>query len=205
MHRDDGNHRSYTDHQSSCSKSCTPSDLTNLTLGSVSRGNPLETRRRSYNSEISFHRFPVDPEVRARWLTQIRRDDFSPLQSPRVRSRHFNKLQKLNKGAVPCLFAWNDYSMPAPRLNVWQRRPRCPSPVLAASDTDQEMEVQIVPDHDYSVTPTTSAMADALANESEALKRKRQELQHQLEASQLQSRFGLQPLAGSDEDSRFYT
>ncbi|KAI4885296.1 hypothetical protein NFI96_006098 [Prochilodus magdalenae] len=33
-----------------------------------------------YNSEISFHSFPVDPEVRARWLTQIRRDNFSPLQ-----------------------------------------------------------------------------------------------------------------------------
>ncbi|KAI4902781.1 hypothetical protein NFI96_011155 [Prochilodus magdalenae] len=113
--------------------------------------------------------------------------------------------RKLNKGAVPRLFAWNDYSMPAPRLNVWQRRPRCPSPVLAASDTDQEMEVQIAPDHDYCVTPTTSAMADALANENEALKRKRQELQHQLEASQLQSRFGLQRLAGSDEDIRFYT
>ncbi|KAI4889751.1 hypothetical protein NFI96_004076 [Prochilodus magdalenae] len=90
MHRDDGNHRSYTDHQSSCSKSCTPSDLTNLTLGSVSRGNPLETWRRSYNSEISFHGFPVDPEVRARWLTQIHRDNFSPLQSTRVCSWHFN-------------------------------------------------------------------------------------------------------------------
>ncbi|KAI4872027.1 hypothetical protein NFI96_004938 [Prochilodus magdalenae] len=44
------------------------------------------------------------------------------------------------------------------------------------------MEVQIAPDHDYSVTPTTSAMADASANENEALKKKRQELQHQLEA-----------------------
>ena len=175
---------------------------------------PLCANSSRYNSEISFHRFPVDPEVRARWLTQIRRDNFSPLQSTRVCSRHFNTgdfvvtavgKRKLNKGAVPCLFAWNDYSMPAPRLNVWQRRPRCPSPVLAASDTDQEMEVQIAPDHDYSVTPTTSAMADALANENEALKRKRQELQHQLEASQLQSRFGLQRLAGSDEDIRFYT
>ncbi|KAI4881573.1 hypothetical protein NFI96_009995 [Prochilodus magdalenae] len=133
-----------------------------------------------YNSEISFHRFPVDPEVRARWLTQIRRDNFSPLQSIRVCSRHFSTgdfdvtavgKRRLNKGAVPCLFAWNDYSMPAPRVNVWQRRPRCP--VLAACDTDQAMEVQIAPDHDYSVTPTSSAMADALANENEALKRKR--------------------------------
>ncbi|KAI4881950.1 hypothetical protein NFI96_017377, partial [Prochilodus magdalenae] len=120
---------------------------------------PLSGNSSRYNSEISFYRFPVDPEVWARWLTQIRRDNLSPLQSTRVCSRHFNTgdfvvtavgKRKLNKGAVPCLFAWNDYSMPAPRLNVWQRRPRCPSPVLAASDTDQEMEVQIAPDHDYS-------------------------------------------------------
>ncbi|KAI4886595.1 hypothetical protein NFI96_000793 [Prochilodus magdalenae] len=34
-----------------------------------------------YNSEMSFHRFPVDPKVQAQWLTQIRRDNCSPLQS----------------------------------------------------------------------------------------------------------------------------
>ncbi|KAI4893665.1 hypothetical protein NFI96_019902 [Prochilodus magdalenae] len=41
---------------------------------------PLCANSSRYNSEISFHRFPVDPEVRARWLTQIRGDNFSPLQ-----------------------------------------------------------------------------------------------------------------------------
>ncbi|KAI4891411.1 hypothetical protein NFI96_026105 [Prochilodus magdalenae] len=51
---------------------------------------PLCANSSRYNSDISFHRFPVDPEVRARWLTQIRRDNFSPLQSTRVCSRHFN-------------------------------------------------------------------------------------------------------------------
>ncbi|KAI4896363.1 hypothetical protein NFI96_026449 [Prochilodus magdalenae] len=75
---------------------------------------PLCANSLRYNSEISFHRFPVDPEVRARWLTQIRKDNFSPLQSSRVCNRHYNTghfvvtavgKRKLNKGAVPCLFA----------------------------------------------------------------------------------------------------
>ncbi|KAL7395247.1 hypothetical protein ABVT39_013055 [Epinephelus coioides] len=167
-----------------------------------------------YNSEISFHRFPIDPEVRAQWLIKIRRDNFSPTQNTRLCSRHFQTgdftvtaggQRRLNKGAVPSLFAWNDYTIPAPRLNVWVRRPRCPFPDLAASDSDSEMEVQVAPEHDYCVTPMTSVMSNELASENEALKRKVQELQNQLETLQLQSRFGLQRLAGSDEDIRFYT
>uniref|UniRef100_A0A671TNV6 THAP-type domain-containing protein n=1 Tax=Sparus aurata TaxID=8175 RepID=A0A671TNV6_SPAAU len=171
-----------------------------------------------YNSEISFHRFPVDPEVRAQWLIKIRRDNFSPTQNTRLCSRHFpagdfavtaGGQRRVNKGAVPSLFAWNDYSIPTPRLNVWDRRPRCRSPGIASSqplsDSDSEMEVQVANEHDYCVTPTTSVMSDELASENEALKKKAQELQNQLETLQLQSRFGLQRLAGSDEDIRFYT
>ena len=67
------------------------------------------------------------------------------------------------------------------------------------------MEVQVAPEHDYCVTPMTSVMSDELASENEALKKRVQELQNQLEALQPQSRFGLQRLAGSDENIRFYT
>ena len=63
----------------------------------------------------------------------------------------------------------------------------------------------MAPDHDYCVTPMTSVMSDEMASENEALKKKVQELQNQLETLQLQSRFGLQRLAGSDEDIRLYT
>ena len=113
--------------------------------------------------------------------------------------------RRLNKGAVPSLFAWNDYAIPAPRLNVWDRWLRCPSPGIAAPDSASEMEVQVAPDHDYCVTPMTSVMSDELASENEALKKRVQELQNQLEALQPQSRFGLQRLAGSDENIGFYT
>uniref|UniRef100_A0A3B1IYV1 THAP domain-containing protein 1 n=1 Tax=Astyanax mexicanus TaxID=7994 RepID=A0A3B1IYV1_ASTMX len=148
-----------------------------------------------YNSEISFHRFPADPEVRAQWLIKIRRENFSPVACTRVCSRHFQTgdfavtaggKRTLNRGAVPCLFAWN-------------------SLVYLPPDSDSEMDVQLAQDHDYCVTPTTSAVTDALSDENEALWRRVQELEHRLETLQLQSRFGLHRLAGSDEDIRFYT
>ncbi|KAG9279345.1 hypothetical protein AMEX_G4867 [Astyanax mexicanus] len=148
-----------------------------------------------YNSEISFHRFPADPEVRAQWLIKIRRENFSPVACTRVCSRHFKTgdfavtaggKRTLNRGAVPCLFAWNSFT-------------------IAAPDSDSEMDVQLAQDHDYCVTPTTSAVTDALSDENEALRRRVQELEHRLETLQLQSHFGLHRLAGSDEDIRFYT
>ncbi|KAG9266109.1 hypothetical protein AMEX_G20612 [Astyanax mexicanus] len=67
------------------------------------------------------------------------------------------------------------------------------------------MDVQLAQDHDYCVTPTTSAVTDALSDENEALRRRVQELEHRLETLQLQSHFGLHRLAGADEDIRFYT
>ncbi|KAK5934356.1 hypothetical protein CgunFtcFv8_014761 [Champsocephalus gunnari] len=48
-------------------------------------------------------------------------------------------------------------------------------------------------------------MANQVANENKALKSQIRELQHQLEVLQLRSHFGIQRLAGSDEDIRFYT
>ncbi|XP_067284439.1 gelsolin-related protein of 125 kDa-like [Pseudorasbora parva] len=67
-----------------------------------------------YNSEISFHAFPIDSEVRAQWLAKICRDHFSPTKNTRVCSVHFQRndfvlttkgLRKIKKGTVPSLFA----------------------------------------------------------------------------------------------------
>lgn len=90
-----------------------------------------------YNSEESFYRFPHQPEVRAQWLVKIRHKNFTPTNNTRVCCRHF-KLedfittttgrQKLVQGAVPCLFEWNNFCLPAPRCSVWERCPKCPSP-----------------------------------------------------------------------------
>ncbi|XP_076858248.1 uncharacterized protein LOC143512151 isoform X2 [Brachyhypopomus gauderio] len=59
-------------------------------------------------------------------------------------------------------------------------------------------------DHDYTKT-ATAVMAAEIDKENEALRQTFRELQHQLEELQLRRRFGIQRLAGSDEDIRFYT
>ena len=111
---------------------------------------------------------------------------------------------RVQKGATPVLFAWNNYELPTPRRNVWERRPRAesPTPDLTA---EYEVETVALPDHEYCLNPATAVMANQVADENEALKMQVSELQHQLEVLQLRSRFGIQRLAGSDKDIRFYT
>ncbi|KAH7982419.1 hypothetical protein HPB52_004690 [Rhipicephalus sanguineus] len=64
---------------------------------------------------ISFHEIPSDPEVRAKWLNVICRDDWTPDTTSRystVCSRHFGssdfkkgcQIRKLKKDAVPSIF-----------------------------------------------------------------------------------------------------
>ncbi|CAM4691323.1 unnamed protein product [Leuciscus chuanchicus] len=179
---------------------------------------PLCAVSSRYNSEVSFHRFPHQPEVRAQWLVKIRRENFTPTDNTRVCSRHF-KLEdfittttgrrKLVQGAVPCLFEWNNFCLTAPRCSVWERCPKRPSPppdpLSETAGSDCEMEVTLPLEHDSSVTPKTSVTPSELAEENEKLKQKVQEQQQQIETLQLQSRFGVERLAGSDEDIRFYT
>uniref|UniRef100_A0A8D0D7P1 THAP domain-containing protein 1 n=1 Tax=Sander lucioperca TaxID=283035 RepID=A0A8D0D7P1_SANLU len=134
--------------------------------------NPIYAHK--HNSILSFHHFPVNEEVKSVWTAKIRRENFSPTDSTRVCSVNFLPgdfvgPRRLNKGAVPCLFAWNNFSLPAPRLNVWQCRPRPPTPELLPADMSEEED----------------------------------SLQHQLETLQLQSTFGIQRIAGSDEDIAF--
>uniref|UniRef100_A0A8D0CTF1 THAP-type domain-containing protein n=1 Tax=Sander lucioperca TaxID=283035 RepID=A0A8D0CTF1_SANLU len=136
---------------------------------------PLCTNSSRYNSILSFHRFPVDEEVKSVWTAKIRREDFSPTDGTRVCSVHFLPgdfvgPRRLKKGAVPCLFAWNKFSIPAPRLNVWQRHPRPPTPELLPADTSEEedsvqpMDVTVT-DHDNCVTPNTSVVNTQMAKE----------------------------------------
>lgn len=175
-----------------------------------------------YSSELSFHLFPVDAAVRAKWLAKIRRDKFSPTPNSRVCSRHFQSgdfvvtpagLKRLRKGAIPVLFSWNEYSLPNPRPSVWERRPRAERPNVTPTpdlteDSESVMTTSVAPDHDYCFTPATAVMAHEVTNENEALHLKIRRLEKQVEVLQqrvLQQRFGMERLAGSDDDIRFYT
>lgn len=164
-----------------------------------------------YNSRLSFHCFPTNEEERARWLAKIRRDALVVTKGTKVCSRHFEAgafsvtptgVRRLNKGAVPTLFTWNDYSRPAPRRGVWERRER-PAVIASSDPEDEEMDVSLQ-DHDYCVAPDPAALDVALA-QNESMKREIDRLQKQLETVQLQLKFNLRRFAGSDEDIRFYT
>ncbi len=53
-----------------------------------------------YNSHLSFHRFPKNTSLRARWLHKIRRAGFSVTPHTKVCSRHFqdNEINTTAKG-----------------------------------------------------------------------------------------------------------
>ncbi|KAK6326612.1 hypothetical protein J4Q44_G00022570 [Coregonus suidteri] len=86
------------------------------------------------NSSVSFFTFPKDSELHKRWVINIRRVNFLTTNT-RVCSRHFLSedviepptpagRRRLKKGAVPVLFQWNNFSLPAPRPGVWERTER---------------------------------------------------------------------------------
>lgn len=168
------------------------------------------------NSVLSFHTFPKDGELRKKWMINIRRDKFSPTDASRVCSRHFTAADViqpsapggrriLKKGAVPVLFQWNNFSVPAPRPSVWDRTEQPdPSPCAAAPDeTDQLMDLDYL-DHDYCSTSEPAAV-DLSLGVNEELLAKISVLEKKSEEMTLSSKFGLERFGSSDEDIRFYT
>uniref|UniRef100_A0A3B3RCL7 THAP domain-containing protein 1 n=1 Tax=Paramormyrops kingsleyae TaxID=1676925 RepID=A0A3B3RCL7_9TELE len=80
---------------------------------------------------LSFFTFPSDEEIRRKWIVAIRRKKFAITPHTRVCSRHFKAedirepasergRRLLKKGAVPALFAWNNFSLPPPRPGAWE-------------------------------------------------------------------------------------
>ncbi len=101
-----------------------------------------------YNSHLSFHRFPKNTSLRARWLHKIRRAGFSVTPHTKVCSRHFqdNEINTTAKGrrvlaagSVPSLFEWNNYTTKS-RAGVWERRSRPPSPEPDSAGPVEDIE-----------------------------------------------------------------
>ncbi|XP_076835700.1 uncharacterized protein LOC143481554 [Brachyhypopomus gauderio] len=75
-------------------------------------------QRRECDKNLSFHRFPCNPDTRRQWLVEIKRDVgryFQITDNTRVCAKHFSKdcivrtlagLKKLKVGSVPTLFTW---------------------------------------------------------------------------------------------------
>ncbi|KAK9973148.1 hypothetical protein ABG768_023892 [Culter alburnus] len=171
---------------------------------------PLCQASSKYNKVLSFHTFPSDAEIRRKWLVAIRRDNFTVSPHTRVCSRHFKKedvrepvsetgRRLLIKGAVPTLFAWNDFTLPTSRLGVWERRERPPPD----DDTAGE-EADMLVDHDYASAPDP-AVVDLAFDDNMSLREEILKLKEQVEKLTMNQRFGIHRFVASDKDIRFFT
>uniref|UniRef100_A0A3P9LCV3 THAP-type domain-containing protein n=1 Tax=Oryzias latipes TaxID=8090 RepID=A0A3P9LCV3_ORYLA len=163
-----------------------------------------------YNSLLSFHTFPSDAEIRRKWLVAIRRDKFTVTPHTRVCSRHFNKddvreplsetgRRLLNKGAVPALFEWNNFTLPTSRPGVWERRER--PPPMTEDDGDAGEKADIPMDHDYA-SASDPAVVDLALDDNMSLRDEILKLREHVEKLTMNQRFGIHRFAASDKDIR---
>ncbi|XP_078804244.1 uncharacterized protein LOC144992347 [Oryzias latipes] len=157
---------------------------------------------------LSFHSFPVDPNLKTKWIQAIRRDEGHSFTvktgSTFVCSRHFAPedyiggcvVRRLKSGVVPSLFPWNNFTAPLRRESVYDRTSKRQSMQLCCADSDIEAKA-VKMDHDYVSHPPAGALDEAL------------DYIHDLEAK-LQNT-GLPPptlfsrYCASDDQIRFYT
>uniref|UniRef100_A0A672SEE2 THAP-type domain-containing protein n=1 Tax=Sinocyclocheilus grahami TaxID=75366 RepID=A0A672SEE2_SINGR len=161
-----------------------------------------------FNSSVSFHRFPKEETLRKIWIRNVRRENLVIKRNTAVCSRHFISTdviqggrRRLKEGAVPVLFAWNDYSLPAARPSVWERTQRPENEVTEEVSMDVEVLLQC---HDYDAKPEPSAL-DMACEKIEVQQQVIEELQKRLEEVTLKQSFGLERFSSSDDDIRFYT
>ncbi|KAK7945153.1 hypothetical protein WMY93_000881 [Mugilogobius chulae] len=169
---------------------------------------PSCTASSRFNSALSFFTFPKDEEQRKKWLIKIRRDELQVTTNTRVCLRHFlpadviqpstpQGRRTLRKGAVPVLLQWNNYSLPAPRSGVWERREQPVPPPAKNVEGDLPMDVASL-EHNYCSSAEPAAL-DLALSENAQLRSELAALRRQME------KFGLERFAGSDEDIRLYT
>ena len=161
-----------------------------------------------FNSTVSFHHFPKEETIRKIWIRNVRRDNLVIKRTTTVCSRHFVSTdviqggrRRLKEGAVPVLFAWNNYSLPAVRPSVWERTQRPEDESTEEEEMDVELLLQC---HDYDAKPEPSSL-DIACEKIEAQQQVIEELQKRLAEVTLKQSFGLERFLASDDDIRFYT
>ncbi|XP_051743154.1 uncharacterized protein LOC127508816 [Ctenopharyngodon idella] len=174
---------------------------------------PQCTASATFNRFLSFHTFPKDKETQKRWIVNIQRDSFTVTSQTRVCSRHFQSAdliepqtpagrRRLKNGAVPVLFQWNNFTLPAPRTGVWERITRLNTDTLHTGDAPS-MDAESY-DHDYCSTAEPAAL-DLSLEHTEDLRVEITKLRKQIEEITLNSKFCLERFAASDDDIWFYT
>ena len=156
---------------------------------------PECTASAKFNGTLSFHGFPSNEELRKRWVVNVRREHYTITSHSKVCSRHFTENQlippkslggkrRLQKGSVPVLFKWNDYSIPPPRSSVWDRVSRPDN----HEDDDVESFMESLNDGEL---PDTEPTLDMAMNKIKILEEEMESLKREMEGMKLQSSFGV--------------
>lgn len=160
---------------------------------------PQCTASAKFNTFLSFHTFPKDKEIQKRWIVNIRWDHFTVTNQTRVCSRHSQSTdliepqtavgrRRLKNGAVPVLFHWNNFSLPAPRTGVWERVERPNTDTLHTEAPSMDVEYL---DHDYCSSAEPAAL-DLSLDHTEDQSAEIARLQTRIEEITLSSKFCLE-------------
>ncbi|XP_026076806.1 uncharacterized protein LOC113055066 [Carassius auratus] len=160
-----------------------------------------------YNSVISFHSFPMNEEMRKKWLQNIRRENYNVTVNTRVCSRHFTSddfikpstptaRRLLKKGVEPTLFLWSDSTSATKRIGLWKKRRDSPFKKEHVPKFFQHQE------HDYCSSPVQD---DVALDQTEHLRKEVERLKRRVAELAFLQRFSLDRFAASDDDIRFYT
>uniref|UniRef100_A0A672JYG5 THAP-type domain-containing protein n=1 Tax=Sinocyclocheilus grahami TaxID=75366 RepID=A0A672JYG5_SINGR len=137
---------------------------------------PLCSVSSRYNSCASFHSFPVKDEIRKKCIVNIRRINFQITKHTKVCSVHF-KPDDFVEGTSRRRLKKGA----VPSVFEWNRERQMQPPRLSVWERREQPPL---PESDMEEI---------------------EDLRKQLEQAMVNSRFGLQRFAGSDEDIRFYT
>lgn len=189
---------------------------------------PFCTNNKQKFPHLSFHDFPADLEVRARWVEAVRRAEgpsFNILRgSTYVCREHFKPEDfytspggriRIKQGAVPSKFLWNDWGKGG-GSQVHAKRTRKRMSTVVPGDSQEVLPEDIteeallidaaLKDHDYACHPSAGELKDATQRIQEL---EVQVLSLQSEIQQLTVKKQQQPLVfkfcTTDEDFRYYT
>ncbi|KAM9777908.1 zinc finger MYM-type protein 4-like [Neosynchiropus ocellatus] len=130
---------------------------------------PQCTASSRFNSFLSFHKFPKDPELKKIWVIKTRRDTKPSTKHGRVCSLHFPSgdvteaqspggRRRLRQGAVPLLFQWNNFSLPDPGVSEGTEEPN--DDAIQSADIS---EVENSSDEDVSCDAKSATLGAALS------------------------------------------
>ncbi|KAJ7991186.1 hypothetical protein DPEC_G00294640 [Dallia pectoralis] len=132
-------------------------------------GCSFSTQKQLY---LSFHYFPVDPNLKPKWIQAIRREEGNRCDIKRgstyVCSRHFAPddyvggcvVRRLKSGVVPNLYPWNNFTAPLRSESVYDRTFKRQSIQLCCEDSTMVAKA-VRMYHDYVTHPPADTHDEA--------------------------------------------